>query len=147
MKHSLILALTAALTLVAADDPWQKVQELKSGTELRIQKKGAAQPVLAQMDEANEERIVVVVKNEQVAIAKDQIDRIDFRPKAGSRIVKETKTTTSAPGNPSPAEQRIGGGPPGPSGSSSSSLTFGSKPDFETIYRRAPMPLPKKPQP
>ena len=80
MKHSLILALTAALTLVAADDPWQKVQELKSGTELRIQKKGAAQPVLAQMDEANEERIVVVVKNEQVAIAKDQIDRIDFRP-------------------------------------------------------------------
>jgi hypothetical protein len=37
-------------------------------------------PVMAQMDEANEERILVVVKNEQVSIPKEQIDRVDARP-------------------------------------------------------------------
>lgn len=131
-----ILAAAAVLTMLAADDGWDKVRELKSGAELRIQKKGSAQPLLATMDEANEDRILVVVKNEQMAIPKDQIDRLDARPKGGSRVVKETKTTSNPPGNPSPTEQRIGGGPVGPSGSSSSSLSFGSKPNFETVYRR-----------
>jgi hypothetical protein len=144
MKHSALVMVAAAISFAAVDDPWLKVKELKSGVELRIHKRGVTQPVLAQMDEANDDRIVVVIKNEQVPIAKDQIDRIDFRPKAGSRVVRETKTTTSAPGNPSPSEQRIGGGPPGPSQSVSSSLAFGSKPDFETIYRRSPLTVPKQ---
>jgi hypothetical protein len=143
MKRSVFTILVAALTLAAADDPWTKVQELKSGTDLRIQKRGVPQAIMAQMDEANEDRILVVIKSEQVSILKEQIDRLDARPKSGSRMVKETKTTTSGPGNPTAAEQRIGGGPPGPSGSTSTGLTFGSKPDFETIYRR-PIAPPKK---
>lgn len=138
MVNRTLLASIAALSLLAADDPWTKVRELKSGTELRIQKKDARQPLLAQMDEANDERIVVVVKNEQLAIPKEDIDRIDYRPKGGSRVVRESKVNNSGPGKPNPSDQRIGGSVPGPSQSASSSLTFGSKPDFETIYRRTP---------
>ena len=144
MKGIVVTLLVAAITLVAADDPWAKVRELKSGTEIRIKKRGVAQPILAQMDEAMEDRIVVVIKNEQISITKEQIDRLDARPKGGSRIVRETKTTSSAPGNPSPLEQRIGGGPAGPSSSTSSSLNIGSKPDFETVYRRSPLPPPQQ---
>jgi hypothetical protein len=136
--------MVAALALNGAEDHWDKVRELKSGTELRIQKRNAAQPVMAQMDEANEERILVVVKNEQVSIPKEQIDRVDARPKGGSRVVKETKTTSAPMANPSPSEQRPGGATPGPSASTSSSLSFGSKPDFETVYRRQPLGLPRK---
>jgi hypothetical protein len=138
MKLTHLVVLAGAATLLGADDPWAKVRELKAGTELRIQKKGIAQPVLAQMDEADDERIVVVIKNEQMPIRKEQIDRIDFRPKAGSRMVKETRITSSAPGNPSPADQRVGGGTPGPSQSISSGVAFGPKPAFETIYRWPP---------
>ncbi|HYP05058.1 MAG TPA: hypothetical protein VER03_02390 [Bryobacteraceae bacterium] len=145
MNRRLIVLLAAAVTLVAAEaDPWAKVLELKSGAELRIQKRGIAQPILAQMDEATEERLVVVIKNEQVSIPKDQIDRIDARPKGGSRVIKETKVTNNAPGNPSPSDHRPGGPITGPSSSQSSSMTFGGKPDFEIVYRRPPV-RPAKP--
>ena len=43
------------------------------------------------MDEANDERLVVVIKNEEQAIPKDDIDRIDFRPARKSKIAKETR--------------------------------------------------------
>jgi hypothetical protein len=134
----------AGALAIAAEDPWTKVRAIKSGSELRIYKHEAKQPLVATFDEATDERVVVVMKNEQVSIAKEDIERIDARAKTGRPITRETKTTTSAPGNPSPTDQRPGGGPPGPSGSSSSSLTFGSKPDFETVYRRPPVAAPKR---
>jgi hypothetical protein len=134
----------AGVLAIGAEDPWAKVRAIKSGSELRILKREAKQPLLATFDEATDERIVVVVKNEQVSIPKEDIERIDARPKTGRPVTRETKTTTSAPGNPAPVDQRPGGGPPGPSGSSSSSLTFGSKPDFETVYRRPPVPAAPK---
>jgi hypothetical protein len=134
MKWALVLLISVACA--AADDTWTKVRDLKTGTELRIFKKGAKQPVLAEMDEANQERIVVIVKNEQVAIPKDDIDRIDQRPKGGSRVTTQKTVKNSPPGNPSPSDQRIGGRPPGPSSSSSGGLSIGPKPDFETVYRR-----------
>lgn len=125
--------------LLAAEDSWTKVGKLKTGTELRIFKKGAKQPVLAKMDEANDERLVVILKNEQVAIPKDDIERIDYRPAQTSRITKESRTVTKdeapMPGNPQST--------PGPNTSTSSSVSIGSKPDFETIYRRLAT-LPKQ---
>ena len=136
-----VLLLSAAT--FAADDAWTKVKDLKGGTELRIQKKGSIQPILARMDEANDERIVVVVKNTQLAIAKEDIDRIDYRPpQPGGRVTKETKTDMNpSPGaNPPRGQLDTPGGTPG---SSSSSVMVGSKPDFETIYRRS-MGAPKK---
>jgi len=135
--RTMTLLLLSAITLVAADDPWAKVQEVKSGSELRVFKKGAKQPVLAKLDQVTEESVVIVVKNEQVAVPKEEIDRIDARPTGGNRVTRQTTTKMNAPGNPSPSDQRIGGGSPGPSSSSSSSLSFGGKPDFETVYRRS----------
>ncbi len=138
MTRSLLFVLTT-LMAYGAEDAWEKVRQLRSGSELRIYKRSEKQPILAKLDEAGEDRLVVVVKNEQVAIAKDDIDRLDARPqKAGSRITRESRTTTSSPERqsanmPTPAA-------PVPSTSSSSSLTINSKPDFETVYRR---PLPK----
>ena len=131
------LCLAGALA-IGADDPWTKVRAIKSGSELRILKREAKQPLMATFDEATDERIVVVVKNEQVSILKEDIERIDARPKTGRPITRESKVTNSAPGYPSAADQRPGGGPAGPSQSVSSAVSFGSKPDFETVYRRPP---------
>jgi hypothetical protein len=138
-----ILCILVAAAAFAADDGWTKVRDVKSGTEVRIIKKGSREPVLAKMDEANDERVVVVLKNEQVSIAKDQIDRFDARPnKPGSRITRESKTTVSNNENqPSTPGLRTA---PGPSTSVSSGLSIGSKPDFETIYRRQVGAPPKQ---
>jgi len=124
-----------AVTVVGAEDPWTKVRELKSGTELRIFRKGAKLPVLASMDELKEDSLVVVGKNEQTGIPKDEIDRIDYRPsQSGGRLKRETKTIVEAPSTRATRPQDSAT----PSGSSSTSVTIGSKPDFETIYRRGP---------
>lgn len=136
MPRVLLFAL-ATLTAFAADNPWDKVRELKTGTELRIYKKGARQPVLGTMDEANDERLIVVVKNEEMAIQKDDIDRIDFRPATkSSRLTKETRTTQSDSTQTTSVGPQPQGSRPGPSSSTSTTFGSGSKPDFETIYRR-----------
>ncbi len=142
MLRALALLITVSATLIHAEDTWVKVGELKTGVELRVYKKGSMQPVLAKMDEANNERLVVVVEDRQIAIPREQIDRIDYRPvKPGGKFVKETRTETkdssSARAKPGPD------GGTGPSTSSSTSFSSQSKPDFETIYRRPPSP-PKK---
>src|SRR5471030_3330076 len=93
MRKILLGVFTAILTF-AADDPWAKVKDLKTGTELRVYKKGASQPLLVKMDEVTDENLVVVNKKEQIAIPKDQIDRVDYRP-VKSRVTKETRTTVS----------------------------------------------------
>jgi len=133
----LAIVLLAAATAFAADDPWTKVRDLKSGTELRIFKKGGFHPILAKMEEANPDSLIIVVKNEELAIPRDQIDRIDYRPlKAGGRVTKETsekvepadaKTAAESPNNI-----------PGESTSATTSYVINSQPDFQTIYRRPP---------
>ena len=129
----ILFVLLTTIVALGAEDPWAKVREIKSGTELRIYKKNARQPVLAKMADATDESLIVVVKNEQTAISKDQIDRIDYRPpQRGSRVTRETKSTTETTG----AAQ----GSSGTSNSTSSSVNIGSKPEFETIYRRTPAP-------
>ena len=84
MIRVFILALAATSTY-AADDPWAKVHDLKTGTEIRLFKKGSLQPVLAKMDELKDDVLLVALKNEQVAIPRDQIDRVDARPAGGKR--------------------------------------------------------------
>lgn len=147
----LILCAVSAISAVVADDGWTKVMELKSGSELRIIKRSAKQPLLAKMDEANSERVVVVLKNEQVAIPKEEIDRLEARPgQTGSRVKAESKTKTSLPGESTAAGDRIGPGGGGggrPNTSYSSGVSIGSKPDFETIYRRSAGIPDKKPGP
>src|ERR1035441_1373500 len=130
--RKLALFLCAALLALGADDPWAKVKELKTGAELRVFKKGAAQPLLVQMDELTDDNLVVIAKNQQTAIPRDQIERVDYRPSGKSRVTKETTSKVND-----------AAGATGPSNSTSSNLVIGSKPDFETIYRRPPTP-PKK---
>jgi hypothetical protein len=131
--RGLLLLILAGAVAFGADDEWAKVKALKTGAEIRVFKKGSTQPVSALMDELTDENLIVVVKKTQTAIPKDQIDRIDARP-AGGRVTKETTTKeSSTPGQV--AE------PPG--SSTSTSVNFGSKPDFQTVYRRPPV-APKK---
>ena len=129
----------AAVAAFGADDPWTKVEEIKSGTDLRVIRKGSAQPLLVQMDELTDENLLVINKKAQMAIPRDQIDRIDARPpKTG--WVKETKNTVNEPTVPPPGSEGTAGGT---SSSSSTSFSRGSRGDFETVYRR-PVPAPKK---
>src|SRR5580700_6126718 len=125
-----LLVVLAGLVAFGAGDEWTKVRALKTGAELRVYKKGATQPVSAQMDELTDENLVVIVKKTQTAIPKDQIDRIDARPPGGG-ATKETTTkkTVDADGKENT--------------STSTGYSFGGKPNFETVYRRPPG-APKK---
>lgn len=129
MRLFLVLLLACAAGLGAADD-WAKVKALKSGAELRVYKKGATTPISAQMGDITEDNLIVLIKKTETAIPRDQIDRIDARP-ASRGVTKETTEKDAI-------------GPDGKETSSSSTgYSFGGKPDFETVYRRAPSP-PKK---
>src|SRR6516162_10075695 len=98
--RKLALFLCTAFLAFGADDPWAKLKELKTGTELRVFKKGAAQPVLVKMDELTDDNLVVINKNEQTAIPRDQIDRVDYRP-SGSRVTRTNTTkVTDGVGDP-----------------------------------------------
>jgi len=126
--------------LFAADDPWKKVQDLKSGTELQVYREGAAKPLDATLDEARDDVLVVVVKKEQTAIPKAEINRIDYRP--GKRAVtRETKQTTGTAGAGAPPAG-MDHGPDVPGNGWSSNVSV-SKPGFENIYMRR-SPPPKK---
>jgi hypothetical protein len=117
----LLAGLLAALAVTAAEDPWKKVRELKSGTEIRVIRQGGKPPLVAKFADATEESLVVVVKNEQLEIPKREIDRVDARP-GPRRVTKETKSTEEMK----------------PDGMSKgwSSGTSVTTPAFETIYRR-----------
>jgi len=121
-----VLMLAAAAAL-AADNPWQKVKDLKSGTDLRVFRKGSNQPLLVQMGELTDDHLVVIDKKAERAIPKEEIERIDSRPPKAT-WVKEEKTANTA--NPDGSN----------SNSYSSGYSKGSRGDFETIYRRPAAP-------
>src|SRR6266436_3887300 len=135
MSRMLVFAF-AAMAVFGADD-WSKVRDLKTGTELRIYKKGASQFLAATMDEASAERLIAVITNEQVAIAKADIDRIDYRPvRPGRRVTKETTTTVTQSHDPVAAPGPQSGSGASTSTSTSTGYSFQPKTNFETIYRR-----------
>jgi len=130
-----ILAGSAAM----AADEWAKVKAIRSGVELKIYKTGAKQPLEAKMDEATDEALLVATKKEQLSIPREQIERIDARPAKEAKRPKPVTTTTTGLGavpgtDPSSINRPTHVG--GPTGSSSTTTTYGSGPDFETVYRR-----------
>lgn len=138
-----ILFLIPVLALLATDteDPWKKVRDLKTGSEVRIIKAGAAAPIMAQFAELTDDNLVIIVKNEQVAIPRDKVSRIDSRPQKGY-VSTQTKVSGVHESYSRPQPN-----PPGrsPSTSTSTGVVIGEKPEFETIYRRTPPPAhPKK---
>lgn len=127
--------LCAATLLLAADTSWTRVKALSNHSELRIFKNGQREPVTAAFNEANDERIIVVVKNQEVSIPKSDIDHIDARPAKTPRKMNVATTEKETPPDyiPHPV-----GGPPVPGATSSSNVSFsGGGKEFETVYRRA----------
>jgi hypothetical protein len=142
MRRFLFLLLAAAIAAMCADDPWTAVTKLKSGTEIRVLKKGSTQAVSGKFDEANDERLLLVVKNEQISIPKEQVDRVDARNAADSGRVKvDGKTTVE---DPQAAKEPAAGmnAPAAVGTTTTSAVSIGSKPGFETVYRR-PLGAPK----
>ncbi len=132
------------LLALCADDPWTKVREVKSGTELRIFKQGYKNPIVAKMDEATDERLMVVLGESQVSIPKAEIDRIEQRPlQKGSRMTRETKTVkgvydSNADSQGQPMKLGQTKPPAAATSSTSSGVSIGGKPPFELLYRRSP---------
>ncbi|MGO9230545.1 MAG: hypothetical protein ACLQKA_15245 [Bryobacteraceae bacterium] len=139
--RGIAIVLLAAVTAFAADDPWTKVRDLKSGTELRIFKRGGLHPIIAKMEEANPDALIIVVKNEELAIPRDQIDRIDFRPVKASRVTRESRESAEGPDAKAAAEAT--NNVPGETVSTTTSYVIGGQPDYQTIYRRPPPPAKK----
>jgi hypothetical protein len=131
------LVLCSAALAFGADDPWSKVKALKSGTEIRIYKRGTTAPLTGKVDEVRDDSIAVVLKNEQVSIDKDSIDRLDARPSQSPRRMTSDTKSKAEPPDPRPPVG-MNHGAPVPGTSSSTSVSFGSKADFENVYRRAP---------
>ena len=131
-----------AVALLAADASWNKVKELKSHSELRIYKRGARQPVNATFDDATEDRVIVVVKNKQMSISKDDIDRVEARPPKAPRKLNVESSARETP--PDPVPHPIGGpAVPGTSASSNVGVSGGNQGNFELVYQR-PEAAPKK---
>src|SRR3989442_14639786 len=133
------LILCAAALAFGADDPWTKVKQLKTGAELRVYKRGAAQPLTVKMDELTDENLVVISKNAQMAIPRDQIERIDARASARKRTVTDTQTAeknaATDPRSNIPGPNQPPGAVHAPTTTTSSGVTW-TKQDFETVYRR-----------
>jgi hypothetical protein len=134
MKPIVPLLLTA-MALLAAEDPWVQVRELKSGTELRIYKVNTKEPFLAKFDRASEESLIVVTKTGQVSIPKEQIERLDCRRTPPPQIVKDTRLDRKiASKGPSITNGTL----PGVTTSVKTRLDIPSKSAFEKIYDRTP---------
>jgi hypothetical protein len=142
-----ILILCAAALAFGADDPWAKVKELKTGAELHVYKRGVLQPLNVKMNELTDDNLVVVSKNTQMAIPRDQIERIDARPSGRTRTVTNTGTAeqnaATDPRSAIPGPNQ----PPGAVHASTTTTASGvtwTKQDFETIYRKTAGSPPKK---
>ena len=137
----LLVPFLLMLPALAADD-WNKVKDLPSGSDLKIYERGSSQPRIAKYADATDSSLIIVVKNEQVAIPKENIDRIESRPpakKGGKKLVSETHVDD--PAKPSAdhggLECLIGVAPGAQGYSSTASVSSADKGEFSTVYRRA----------
>lgn len=132
MKRAILLLLTAAAAF-GAEDPWMKVRELKSGVELRIYKLNEQAPILAQLDQAGEESLIVITKNAQLSIPKQDIERIDYREARSQRRGKGVRVERKvAAKNAEVTNNTI----PGATTSVATGIRLPFRAHFETIYRR-----------
>jgi len=100
-------------------DPWEKVRNLKTGSDLRIYKTGAAMPVLAKSADVTERKLIVIIKNGETAISKSEIERIDFQPPPHKAVTTKTYDASSD--------------------SASMSINRSSSRDgWQTVYQRTP---------
>ncbi len=126
--------LITALAALAAEDAWAKVRELKSGAELRIYKLNSKDPLLAKFDHAGDESLVVITRNGQVSVLKQEIDRIERRREPRRPLVKETRTDRKVAAK---GAETTSNTIPGATTTVKTGLDIPSKAAFETIYDRA----------
>jgi hypothetical protein len=134
MKRIVLLLLTAMAAL-AAENSWVEVRELKRGAELRIYRVNTKEPFLAKFDQASDESLIVITKNGQVSIPKEDIQRLDRRRVPPHRLVKETRIERKIP--PKVAEI-TNNTIPGATTSVKTRLDIPSESAFEKIYDRTP---------
>ena len=112
----LLLACTLAWS---AGDPWQKAMELAAGSDIRIYKQGSSKPLLGKIAGIGDGKVQIVVRNDQIAIRQDDIDRIDYHPPKGKPVTTESTTTDSSGTN-----------------TTSSTGTSWSRDGWQTVYRK-----------
>lgn len=135
--RALLVGFVLIALAFAADDPWAKVIALKSGSEVRILKSGDKQPVTAQFSEADEERLIVVVKNTQLAIAKADVEKLEAKPPSGKRVKTEQNNAAVDPNvELSKPKVPVPGSRATPALQSATSGVTYTRPGFELVYRK-----------
>ncbi|MFB3779739.1 MAG: hypothetical protein ACE141_19120 [Bryobacteraceae bacterium] len=135
MRRIFLLFLAGAAAF-AAGDAWTKVRELERGTELRIYRAKAKEPLRAKFDRAGDESLIVITKNGQESIPKEEITRLDRRRAPAEPLVKETSVERKIP--PRGAETYSN---TIPGRTTSVKTRLGVPAGFETIY---PAPAAEK---
>ncbi len=133
MKRIVLLLLTAMVAL-AAEDSWLKVRELESGAELRIYRVNTKKPLPAKFDRASDESLIVITKNGQTSIPKEDIERLDCREAKPRRLVKDTRVDRKIAQK---GAERTSNTIPGTTTSVRTGLDILS-PGFQKIYERTP---------
>src|SRR5262245_22747069 len=82
MIPRLVFILISAALACAAQESWADVRSVKSGSELRIYKKGDKKPVTGNVSEISEESVVVSVKHGQESIPREEIAKVELRVNA-----------------------------------------------------------------
>jgi len=132
----LLLAATAAF---AEKDGWDRVRKLADGSELRVYKIGETKPVVGAFDELTGEALVMVLKDAQVSIPRESIDRIDSRPpNSGGSTKVSAERVVGTREDVSLGHSRTTTLPPD---STSANIKLKSGQQFRTVYRRFPVPV------
>ena len=137
--RAILVGFFLILCSFAAEDAWSKVKALKSGTEIRVFQAGIKEPLIGEIDEADEERLVLVVKNELKAVSKADIERLEAKP-SGGRPVTKTRTVKNEDPSAQLAKPKVpvpGSAATPALSSASSSVSYGGKPGFELVYRKS----------
>lgn len=125
--------LVSAMLSTAADDPWAKVKDLKSGTAIRVVRTGEKSAVEAEFLDLTDERLILAIKKTQTSILREEIDRIEARASQKS-YQRDSKVTNTDP------NQQLARPTPGrpvtpPLQSSGSGVTF-TRPGYELVYHK-----------
>lgn len=135
MLKALCLLMTAAAAF-GEEDPWAKLRGLESGSELRIYKIGAKQPINARLDEVKQESILIATDKEQMAVPKSEIERVDRRiAPATSRVAVEARRVV---GTHESTVSAAGADRSAPPLSTLAGIKIKSQQDFEIVYQRGP---------
>ena len=126
---AIFLSLGLVAALPAQDDPWARMRALVSGVDLRITT-DQAKPALFKLEAVREDAVIVIRKNEMIALPRAGIIKIELRMPGA---LKRTQAH---------AQTRVPNTPDGrPNKTTSAGITVHSRDgDYLIIYRRGDPP-------